>query len=353
MLLTFGTRAQSHIISVTILYLSRASLVLRRSALPRILSVTSVRGGLHPHFPRTLLGALTAYLDPSGLQFIKNTIKKTNHKNTIRVTTNILIVFWFKPRPHCYTMRITKHITFFFIQDRIKYINAIISEVNNYNHETDIFIHTNVSHLAPNHFVTNSKGKVVIVYHDLSGEHPYKLSWKCRALLAEQKSDYDIFIYCEDDILIPSAAIEYWNKYNHKLIENGYNLGFMRIETYNGEEFISDLPGVKLDKKQLIDGELFSVNDKNPYCAFWIYNKNEFNKFVNSLYYSIENIPHYDTREKSAIGLHGVGIEWYKATVIPIYNGMLTTNCKVYHLPNNYVNNHYMFATIKFNEALA
>ena len=30
---------------------------------------------------------------------------------------------------------------------------------------------------------------------------------------------------------------------------------------------------------------------------------------------------------------------WYKATVIPIENGKLANECKIYHLPNNYVNN--------------
>ena len=96
----------------------------------------------------------------------------------------------------------------------------------------------------------------------------------------------------------------------------------------------------------------YCVNNKNPYCAFWIYNKNEFGKFVNSKYYNINNILQYDIREKSAIGLHGTQTQWYKNTLIPIINNKLIEDCRIYHMPNNYVlNKNTRFATIKFDEA--
>ena len=43
-------------------------------------------------------------------------------------------------------MHIVKHITFFYSENtknRTTYINRIISEVNKYEHDTDIFIHIN------------------------------------------------------------------------------------------------------------------------------------------------------------------------------------------------------------------
>ena len=40
-------------------------------------------------------------------------------------------------------MKITKHISFYFLIDRIIYINNIIDETNKYEYTTDIFIHTN------------------------------------------------------------------------------------------------------------------------------------------------------------------------------------------------------------------
>jgi len=249
-------------------------------------------------------------------------------------------------------MRIVQHISFFYLEDRFKYLNQIISETNKYHFTTDIFIHTNVQ-FSKSKLPSYNNGNLTIICHDLTGINPHYLTWKCRDLLKKQKSDYDIFIYIEDDILVPYKAIKYWLEYNEKLIENGYNLGFVRIETDNNIDYITDLYGEKLDTIIKFDNNFYCVNNRNPYCAFWIYNKKEFNRFVNSHFYNINNIPEYGIREKSAIGLHGYTNYWYKNTLIPIINNRLVDDCKIYHMPNNYVNDkNSLFATIKFNEAI-
>lgn len=253
-----------------------------------------------------------------------------------------------------YSMKITKHISYFYLEERIKYINGIIDETNRYNYETDIFIHTNNNELTVDIFTKYTNGKISIVFHDLSNIHPFYLTWKCRDLLYKQKDDYDIFMYIEDDMLVPNKAIEYWLKYNEKLIEKNYNLGFLRIEKdENNIEHVTDLHGEYLDKKIELDGEMYCVNDKNQYCAIWIYNKKEFNKFAESMYYDINNVPCSGPREQSAAGLH-CGNFWYKDTLIPIVNNTkLIGDCRIYHMPNNYVtDNTNLFATIKFNEVM-
>ena len=250
-------------------------------------------------------------------------------------------------------MKITKHISFYFLTNRIIYINNIIDETNKYEYTTDIFIHTNNNDLQEVMFNNYTNGYIKIIYHDLSNIHPYYLTWKCRELLQQQQNDYDIFIYIEDDILVPYKAIKYWLEYNEKLIEMNYNLGFVRIEVENNIEYITDLYGEKFDNIINLNEKMYCVNNKNPYCAFWIYNKNEFIKFVNSKYYDINNIIGYDTREKSAFGLHGLNTDWYKSTLIPIINNKLIEECKIYHMSNNLViNKNIPFATIKFDEAI-
>jgi hypothetical protein len=249
-------------------------------------------------------------------------------------------------------MKITKHISFYYLTDRIIYINNIIDETNKYEYITDIFIHTNNIDLQEGMFNNYTNGYIKIIYHDLSNIHPFYLTWKCRDLLQQQQHEYDIFIYIEDDILVPYKAIKYWLEYNEKLIEMNYNLGFVRIEVENNIEYITDIC-VKLDNIINLNEEIYCVNDKNPYCAFWIYNKNEFNNFVNSKYYNINNISDYGTREQSAIGLHGLSTDWYKNTLIPIINNKLIEECKIYHMPNNYVlDKNACFAKIKFDEVL-
>lgn len=250
-------------------------------------------------------------------------------------------------------MRITKHISFFYIENRILYVNKILDETNKYELVTDVFIHTNNDGLTKEAFNDYSNGSLSIIYHDLSNIHPFYLTWKCRELLKEQKDRYDIFIYTEDDMLIPYNAIKYWLKYNRQLIDHNYNLGFLRIEVENNNEYVTDLPRKKFSSTMELDGERYCINNINPYCAMWIYNKDEFNNFVDSKYYDIKNIPGYEIRERSAIGLHGASNYWYKGTLIPIINNKLISDCRIYHMPNNYViNKRNHWATILFDDSL-
>ena len=182
-------------------------------------------------------------------------------------------------------MKVTKHVSFFYIESRICYVNKIIDETNIYEIETDIYIHTNNENLTSDQLNKYENGSINIVCHDLSNIHPYYLTWKCRDLMKQQKDEYDIFMYIEDDILVPYKAIEYWLKYNEHLIDMNYNLGFVRIEVKNNEEYITDLMRQQFDTIIKLNGEDYCINNKNPYCAFWIYNKKEFNRFVDSKYY--------------------------------------------------------------------
>jgi len=253
-------------------------------------------------------------------------------------------------------MKITKHITFFFLENRICYINNIINETNTYEYTTDIYIHTNNKDLQESSFNEYKNGSLKIIAHDLSNENPFYLTWKCRDLLKQQMNDYDVFMYIEDDILVPYKAIQYWLEHNEILIENGYNLGFVRIEVDNdNEEYITDLTR-KLNTIIKLNDIDYCINNINSYCAFWIYNKNEFSRFVSSNFYNIQHILNitqwYGIREASAIGLHDGSNNWYKGTLIPIINNKLIDSCRIYHMQNNYVISKCSpFAKIKFNEA--
>ena len=250
--------------------------------------------------------------------------------------------------------KIAIHVSFFYIESRIQYVNRIIEATNQYDCDADIYIHTNAHDLRSSAFCPHTNGRLLIISHDLSLENPFYLTWKCRPLLKTQVDDYDAFMYIEDDILVPWNAIKYWLNNNERLIEQNYNLGFMRIEiAADGEEYITDLHGECFDTIiQLADGQPCCLNNKNPYCAFWIYNKAEFKRFVLSPYYDIQNIPEYPIREKSAIGLHGNLNYWYKGTVIPIIGQGLNPDCRIYHMPNNYVVDSSPFATIRFEDAI-
>ena len=252
--------------------------------------------------------------------------------------------------------KITKHICFFYREDRIEYINSIIKEVNSYNHFVDIYIHTNIT-LSKTLLVENKKGKIEIVVHDLTDKDPYVLPWLCRDLLKCQKDDYDYFMYVEDDILVKKNTINYYMEYNEELIASNNNLGFIRVEyDQNQNEYVTDIYK-PLSNLTTINNSQYLINDY-AYCAFWIYNKTEFQKFVDNEWlfnfnvrypnhkvdYSLAYRPY---RADAAWGMHEKAHNIYKNTLIPIVNNYIHPHCRVHHLPNNYIN-HGMFCSIMF-----
>ena len=254
-------------------------------------------------------------------------------------------------------MRICKHIVYYYCErteKRISYLNQIIQEVNTYPFETDIFIHTNLDGLLSGEkFEENINGNVQIVYHDLLEIHPWYLTWKYRPLMESQKEMYDVFIYLEDDILIPKEAIQYWFRYKDRVMKDNYNLAFFRIET--GPDKNQYLTDIIEPMSQVIhlDNHKYMCNQTNPYCGFWIYDQKEFKRFTESKFWDIRNIKGYSVRASSAIGLHGTQTPWYKTTIVPVVHGKIHPGSKVYHIPNNYVvdKNNY-FASLRIEKAI-
>ena len=259
-----------------------------------------------------------------------------------------------------YKMKICKHIVFFYCKKteyRISYIDQMIEMVNHYPFETDIFVHTNIEGgLTTAMFQEeNRNGTVEVVSHDLTGIHPWYLTWKYRPLMLSQRDKYDVFIYLEDDILIPDKAVQYWFRYKDRLIKDKYNLGFLRVEyDENNIEYCTDIV-VPMSRKVKLDAHMYVQNETNPYTGFWIYDKEEFGRFIDSKYWDIKNIAGYSLRASSAIGLHGVETPWYKGTIIPVVsNNQIHSDCKVYHLPNNYaLDKNSYFATMRSSDAVS
>jgi hypothetical protein len=249
--------------------------------------------------------------------------------------------------------KICKHICYFYLEKRINYINRIIDECNIYPYETDIFIHTNVE-LNENTFNSYNNGKISIIVHtSFKDNNPFYLSWKCRELLEKQVDLYDIFIYIEDDILIYKDTLDYWLKYKDICIKNNFNLGFLRVEYKNNETYWVDSPNVKIRHKIILDNMEYAVNIVQPYCASWIYDKNEFIRWKNSNYWNIENIRSLGQqyiREVSAIGFSNEG---YSRTIIPIVSNRLHENCIVYHQDDKFCNDPTTpFGKLNFKDAV-
>jgi hypothetical protein len=240
--------------------------------------------------------------------------------------------------------KIAVHITFFLGKNylnRINFLRKIIDSYKKISRNLDIFIHINKK--------LHNKYKIKdvnYILHNLSLEDPYILSWKSRKLIYQQKDIYDVFIYSEDDILFTKNNFDYWINFKDICIKNNFNLGFIRVEKNNNKIYSIDVT-TQLNKYLIINNNRFIVNDINTYCAFWIYDRQELNKFINSNIWNFNwrNEFSYGVREMSAIGWHGLKMTRYKDTLIPLVKSnkkkyVVNLDSLIYHLTGNYYSVH-------------
>lgn len=152
--------------------------------------------------------------------------------------------------------------------------------------------------------------------------------------------DYDVQIYLEDDIHFKQENLDYWLKYKRVTLSNDYNLGFLRIEKdTDGKELMTDV-NWPIEEVIQVEGQNFLINDLNPYCGFWIYDKKELRNFIKSKEWKFK-FDGYGIRAKAAVGWHGKNMKRYKETIIPVIKegGKLITpsGAAVHHMPNNYI----------------
>lgn len=258
-------------------------------------------------------------------------------------------------------MKIAYHLSFFYDETRFGFLNRKIEEINKYPYETDMFIHTNqVFPLTQLAKPTN--GTIHIIGHDLSapGIDKYHLTWLHRSLMKTQKDSYDVFMYMEDDVLVPVEAINYWLA--HKDILNPtYNVGFIRVEIADGQEYMTEIiddqcHSTQFTKAMQLHDKLYIINDINPYCALFIYDKKEFTTFMNSPFWNPENVKGYGYSESATIGMNGIRdplMKRYESTLIPVEGDTLHPGCRIYHMTNRFVSMpSCFFASLLFSEAI-
>jgi len=277
-------------------------------------------------------------------------------------------------------MRVGAHVTFYYVEDRLKYLNQVIEGLLAIPHPTTVYIHSSRS-LQGYGRLRNVK---VLVYeypegnvwqyrdlwqreemlqklewgHRLSHRmrlsklmNPYYLTWENRRHVRKNIDQFDVQLCLEDDIAFTESSFAYWLKYKHICVKHGYNLGFLRTEVSKTDElYMTDLTASP-SRIVKLEGTKFILNDINPYCGFWIYDREELKKFVNSREWKFK-FGGYGIREKSAVGWHGIGMTRYKGTIIPLVQNdkaryETDPSSAVRHLPNNYIGD-AMFCKIRF-----
>lgn len=283
-------------------------------------------------------------------------------------------------------MKMCVHISFFYREERLQYLIKLINEYNKYDLKVDIFIHSNKKFDLRNQ-IRYSNGSIKVINHSLFNylmyrNRNYYLTWQPRKLIKKQITKYDYFLYSEDDILVPLKAFKYWLANNNICNLINATVGFLRVETKDGEEFLSDITST-IDSNLELEGKKYAINNISPYCAFWIYDKKQMFEWVNKKIYNLKYVHGledknskfleslglnsinwlkyllYNHRHKrlstvmeiSAYGMNFPNNNNFKYTLLELKNNNVVDDCKVYHLPNNYVNEKITpMGTLKFKD---
>ena len=256
--------------------------------------------------------------------------------------------------------RISVHIPFY-VDSNIKKKNFFLKKVcKSYlkiSKNLKIFIHTNK-------IIKTENKRIKFIYHDFTNDDPYKLTWNCRRLMFSQKNKYEIFIFGEDDIIFSKKNFDYWLRYKDQCIRNHYNLGFLRTEIKRKSILLYSTDQVSRIKYYVDLCKIRFAKLENSNCSFWIYDNDEFKKFIKTKYWkfdwkwiTISGI--LLIREMAAVGWHGENMNGqfmnrYHATIIPLDNDRLDKNSYIEHISNKYANNPAgLFGTIKINNLLS
>ncbi len=173
-------------------------------------------------------------------------------------------------------MKIAVHITFFFVESRLRYLQQVIDNFEKFPHDVQIFVYTNqvmaglVRAKNVHYKIFSYRKSGVLGYNKgvwnklglTSLVHPYHLSWENRKIVEQMADDFGAQIYIEDDIDFTLDNFNYWMKNKDICLQNDYNLGFLRIE-YKGvnQVYLTDLLKLPLKKIEL-NGQLFLMNEK-------------------------------------------------------------------------------------------
>ncbi len=269
-------------------------------------------------------------------------------------------------------MNLGVHITFYYVENRLQYLKKVIEGIESIDAEKTIFVYSNRDFKLDEHHEN-----VKIIVHDFARKnnnklhsihrfyyqtllklgltklvHPFYLAWVNRKYVEKYIENFDVQMYIEDDIYFNSNTFDYWLENKDICLKNNYNLGFLRIEKDNktNNEYSTDL-FKPLDRIVDLDDTKFLLNDINPYCGFWIYEKSELKKFIKSSEWKFK-FKNYRIRERSAIGWHGFKMDRYKGTLVPLEEKgnnfyQCNENSSVHHMPNNYIGNE-VFCQVKF-----
>ena len=228
-------------------------------------------------------------------------------------------------------MKLYVNICFHYVEERLKFLNEVIASILEIpTEETVIIVNSNE--------LFECEG-VVNVAHGL--KHPYHLTWEHKKYLQQfLNSDYDTYVYLEDDMKITKQTIDYW-KQTKELFKNN-NLNFIpaihRIEYKDGIPMSLDATKKPNNCPSIVVNNQKFVCLPEPYQGMFIMNREEVIEHLNSQYAILGEYRFFGIRESANLGNMFVNVPqgYPHRAVVPV-DGF--ERCWVHHVANNYSSN--------------
>jgi hypothetical protein len=244
------------------------------------------------------------------------------------------------------------HIAFHYNNYRVQYLLTVLENFKNYQlSDIHVVIDTNTEETKEKlkDFIAELPFQVNIHCH-LDLDHPFSLTWTHRQQMLEHLEDYDIFMYLEDDILIPWAAFEAWLSENEAVYKTGRIRGFLRVENPGGDKlYATDYTGPMPAPVIWRIGQQYYFEPSRCYHGCWVYTKKQMKDFIQSSSWMNREIFSGDDRDRAifrgdirASAAAGMmkPLQGFHLLVLPINSdGTFPDEVFIYHLPNNYSTN--------------
>jgi len=222
-----------------------------------------------------------------------------------------------------------------------KYLNSVIDEYKSYkNYDITINVHGTI----PLPRISLPENDINFINH----VNPANTVFFHREEFVNEKDNYDLFLFSEDDILIKEEAIDTYIKYD-KLLPINYCLGFVRYEKYTDDEdfhFIDLWPSVHTyitSKSICIEGNWY-FSFLNVHQSCWILNKDKLKYSINNSEFATNNNLELKTGlESAASGIYSGWSHGSKGVINKVYTKNIDDlkKCLIHHMPNRHLNGEY------------
>jgi hypothetical protein len=237
--------------------------------------------------------------------------------------------------------RLLVRIAFHLKPVRLKYLAEVIAQLRRLPFsDIVVAIDTNSPETRALLRAANCDADIVSVHDNLS--HPFLLTWAHREPMRRAVSEFDFFMYVEDDILVTPDAVRLWHERLPALSKDGYLPGFLRVEQNRAGALVSsDFCRRARDTEIVhVDGRTYLLAPF-PYQAFWLYDKPTMEAFVASEAFDHGHPPYARNRvrESAAIGyaFERVGDSYRSRHLLPLTASLqVDPRCFVFHMPSNY-----------------